>query len=294
MNDYIVYKEKGLFGLKDQTGKVLISPQYIAMYEFNCGLSMVRNKQYQYAYIDLNNKAVIPFGKYLWLDPAFVCGFARVASYDRLHEKTIWGIIDTLGNVVVPVIYDKIWTLKEDYLFSIRAFKGDNEENINLHEMQVRIIFDGLKYISVHSVEEFKQLTNCEKIIVKKNHKDNELFFTYGANIGKVAFDCIPKEPVIAVVINSSGKIFPLLTEKTNIGKTFFPLNKTTPQKPVSPNTSSSRTTFRDYEAENDTDNWSDPYGEEQAYYDGWSREDVESGLYDAYEGDIDAIWNNE
>ena len=33
-----------------------------------------------------------------------------------------------------------------------------------------------------------------------------------------------------------------------------------------------------------DSDSWSDPYGDERAYYDGWSREDVESGLADAYE----------
>lgn len=35
-------------------------------------------------------------------------------------------------------------------------------------------------------------------------------------------------------------------------------------------------------------------YGDEQAYYDGWNREEVENGLYDAYEGDIDARWNND
>ena len=39
----------------------------------------------------------------------------------------------------------------------------------------------------------------------------------------------------------------------------------------------------------NDVDNWSDPYGYEEEYYGGWSREDVESGLTDAYEGDLDA-----
>jgi len=39
----------------------------------------------------------------------------------------------------------------------------------------------------------------------------------------------------------------------------------------------------------NDVDNWSDPYGCEEEYYGGWSREDVESGLADAYEGDLDA-----
>ena len=44
----------------------------------------------------------------------------------------------------------------------------------------------------------------------------------------------------------------------------------------------------------NDVDNWSDPYGYEEEYYGGWSRGDIESGLADAYEGDLDARWNNE
>ena len=46
------------------------------------------------------------------------------------------------------------------------------------------------------------------------------------------------------------------------------------------------KTSFWDYENEkmNDYDNWSDPFGDERAFYYGWSREDVESGLSDAYE----------
>lgn len=55
MNDYTVFQENGLFGLKDHKGVVIISPQYIEMYDFSCGLSMVRNKQYQYAYIGIHN-----------------------------------------------------------------------------------------------------------------------------------------------------------------------------------------------------------------------------------------------
>lgn len=112
----------------------------------------------------------------------------------------------------------------------------------------------------MYSVEEFKQLTNCEKIHVKLNPKDNELFFTYGANIGRVAVTKIPKEPIIAIVSNSSGKIFPLLLEKTDLGKTFLPLNKAIIKKQASPKNNYHRTSFWDYEAEkmNDADNWSD------------------------------------
>ena len=292
MNKYNIFQENGQFGLKSQTGEIIISPQYIEMYDFKCGLSMVRNTQYQYAYIDINNKQIVPFGKYSWLDPCFVCGFARVMSYDHIQDKEVWGIIDTLGNIVIPTIYDKIWTLKEKYLFSVKAFIGEKEELINLHDMQKVVILDGLKYISVYSVEEFKQLTNCEVLIVKKNSKDNHLFFTYGTNIGRVGCTSMPKEPIVAIVTNSSGYIFPLLMEKVDIGKATLPSTKTTSQKEIS----SSLKFRRDCKTEtiNGSDNWSDPYVDEQTYYGGWSRGDIESGLADAFESDLEARWNIE
>ena len=141
--------------------------------------------------------------------------------------------------------------------------------------------FDGLTYINTYSVKEFKLLANCETLYVKSLPHVNQLFFTYGCNIGFVAVAGVPKEPMIAIVINSSGRIFPLLMEKSDIGKTTLPIAK------VISKTYSRRTSFWGYEEErmNDVDNWSDPYGDSQAFYDGWSREDVESGLADAYEG---------
>ena len=106
--DYIIFQENGLFGAKNQGGKVIITPQYTEMQPFSCGLSLVRNDQYQYAYINANNKQVIPFGEYSWCDPQFVCGYARVLD-------NFWGIIDTLGDIIVPLKYDKIWAIKEEY-----------------------------------------------------------------------------------------------------------------------------------------------------------------------------------
>lgn len=285
--DYSIFQENGLFGVKNQRGEVLISPQYTEMQPFSCGLSLVRNHQYQYAYIDMANKQVIPFGKYSWCDPQFVCGFSRVMEYHCLKEKKLWGIIDTLGNIIVPLKFDKIWTLKEEYLFSIKAFIDDREEKLNLHQLANKVIFDGLTYINTYSVEAFKLLTNSERLYVKILPSTNLLFFTYGCNIGFVAVSGIPKEPIIAIVANSSGKIFPLLMEKSDIGKTTLPIAKATFNKKSTSRTYSHRTSFWDYEKErmNDVDNWDDPYGDEQAFYDGWSREDVESGLADAYEG---------
>ena len=293
--DYIIYQEDGLFGAKNQRGEVIIPPQYMEMQSFSCGLSLVRNHQYQYAYIDINNKQVIPFGKYSWCDPQFTCGFSRVMEYHYLEEKNKWGIIDTLGNIVVPLRYDKIWTLKEEYLFSIKAFVDNKEEKLNLHQLDNKVIFDGLTYIYTLSVKAFKELVHCERLYVKAHPNTKQLYFTYGANIGFVSLKGIPKEPVISIVANSSGKIFPLLMEKSDIGKTTLSSAKAIFKRTIS-KTAFHKTSFWDYESEkmNDADNWSDPYGDEQAYYGGWSREDVESGFADAYEGDVTVRWNND
>lgn len=285
---FVIFQENELFGAKNSKGEVIIPPQYMEMQPFSCGLSLVRNNQYQYAYINKRNEQVIPFGTYQWCDPLFVCGFARVL-------KENWGVIDTLGNIVVQLKYDKIWTLKEEYIFSIKAFVDNKEERLNLHQLGNKVIFDCLTYICTYSVEAFKELVHCERLYVKAHPNTKQLYFTYGANMGFVSLKGIPKEPVISIVVNSSGKIFPLLMEKSDIGKASLSSAKAIHEKNIS-RTTVQKTSFWDYEAEkmNDTDNWSDPYGDEQAYYGGWSREDVESGLADAYEGDLDARWNND
>ncbi|MBQ4161956.1 MAG: WG repeat-containing protein, partial [Parabacteroides sp.] len=259
---------------------------------FSCGLSMVRNQNYGYAYINQYNQQVIPFGKYSWCDGQFVCGYARVVKYDVLEEKNKWGIIDTKGNIIIPLEYDKIWALKEGYLHEVKAIKGEEELKINLALIAAKsgVLFDGLSYIATYTIEEFKTKFHCSRIDVKKG-RNNKLYFCYGCNIGFVALKGMPQNPVISIVVNSAGKVFPLLHAKEDIGKTSF-------EGYIKLNTSKQshkkyydKTSFRDYENEkmNDYGNWSDPYGDEQAYYNGWSREDVESGLADAYENDLSA-----
>lgn len=56
-----------------------------------------------------------------------------------------------------------------------------------------------------------------------KRYRNQPIIFTYGTNIGAVAINSIPKEPMFSIVSNSNGKIFVLLTEKCDVGKTSFP-----------------------------------------------------------------------
>ena len=134
-SDLIIYQENGLYGLKDYNGNVIISPQYKEMFPFSCGLALVRNNKFQYGYINKDNKLIVPFDLYSWCDPQFVCGYARVVRYNTISRKDKWGIIDTNGNVIVPIKYDKIWSLNESYLHSIKAFIDNKEILINLYKI---------------------------------------------------------------------------------------------------------------------------------------------------------------
>ena len=60
--EYIIFQENGLFGAKSQAGEVVIPPQYMEMYSFNCGLAMVRDTKYRYGYINKNRElyALVP------------------------------------------------------------------------------------------------------------------------------------------------------------------------------------------------------------------------------------------
>lgn len=287
-SDFIIYQENGLYGLKDCNDNVIISPQYKEMFPFSCGLALVRNNKFQYGYINKDNKLIVPFDLYSWCDPQFVCGYARVVRYNTIIGKDEWGIIDTNGNVIIPIKYDKIWSLNESYLHSVKAYIDNKEVLINLYAIPKCVIFDDLKYIATYTIEDFKAIFNCTRIDVKVNPKTEELFFSYGCHTGYVALKCKPTSPVISVVTNSAGSLFLLLHEKEDTGKTNFEksIYKRQREKSSTQKQQLSNTTFWEYEEENtiDSDSWSDPYGDERAYNDGWSREDVESGLADAYE----------
>ena len=115
--DYLIFPEDGLFGAKDHRGEVIIPPQYMEMQSFSCGLSLVRNHQYQYAYIDILNRQIVPFGMYIWCDPQFTSNYARVKLKDNVH----WGVIDNMGEIA---IYPNL-----DYIAPLESFKSFGNYN---------------------------------------------------------------------------------------------------------------------------------------------------------------------
>ena len=74
-NNLQIFQEEDLFGVKNQVGEIIIPPQYKEIQPFSCGLALVRNSQYQYAYINIINKQVI-IKKAVMIG----CGFVGSAS----------------------------------------------------------------------------------------------------------------------------------------------------------------------------------------------------------------------
>lgn len=135
--DYIIFQENGLFGAKSQTGEVIIKPQYIEMQPFSCGLSQVRNNKYHYAYVNAENKQIVPFGEYAWCDPQFVCGAARVMYMPHAEQK-YWGIINRWGKVIISLVFDYIQPIKPNKLHYVKAILKGDDRVINLLALGIR------------------------------------------------------------------------------------------------------------------------------------------------------------
>lgn len=276
--DYIIFQENGLYGAKDQLGNMVIEPQYKEMNPFNCGLSLVRDEKMRYSYVNPLNKPLFPFGLYAWCDNVFCCGFARVMRYNKQNEKQ-WGIINAYGDVVLPLKYDNIWTLDEEYIHSIKVSINGKEHSIDASTLIKENTLTGLIFIKTYTVEDFKAEFGMSKIVVKADPKTGRMFFPFRTSYGEIAFgDSMPKEEIsVSFVLNAQGKVFPLLhltkdTGKPLLRKSFCKIKK----KVIVPK---QREHFR----------WADEEAcDELDDNIGWSRDEIESGLADAFEGDYD------
>ena len=65
------------------------------------------------------------------------------------------------------------------------------------------------------TVEQFKARELVSHIDVKKNPKNDKLFFTYGSKVGGVAIKGIPVKPMISLVTGEEGQFYLLHEEGT-------------------------------------------------------------------------------
>lgn len=64
------------------------------------------------------------------------------------------------------------------------------------------------------TVEQFKKDQLVDRLLVKKNPKNDNLFFTFGSSTGAVASKGIPKFPMVSEVTTPEGDTFWLLHEE--------------------------------------------------------------------------------
>ena len=88
----------------------------------------------EWAVIDNEDKEIVPFGKYNWID-GFDHELARVKARNKDTGETKWGIIDMQGNEVLPPEYDEIWNFLGKGRSDTRVVKdGDSRQyNLNYH-----------------------------------------------------------------------------------------------------------------------------------------------------------------
>lgn len=124
VTSYVRYKYKA----------IMANGEFITNMEFDC-ITISTDKKYitvqdrekGYAVIDRKGIIVIPFGKYTWMD-GFDHGLARVAC-------SKWGIINTKGEEILPLVYDKIWNFYGKNRFSTKALKDGVEKEVFFHDL---------------------------------------------------------------------------------------------------------------------------------------------------------------
>lgn len=100
----------GKWGYKDAKGNVVIAAKYeFEAHPFSNGVAVVRNSGLKgYGVIDATGREIVPPQYTYAFD--FVNGMAKVCKdgTDVYGSNGKWGFIDTKGNVVIPLKYDRI------------------------------------------------------------------------------------------------------------------------------------------------------------------------------------------
>lgn len=105
----IIYKpfkdSFGKWGFKDDTGKIIIPPEYDDVESYREGLAKIEING-KYGFIDKNNNMVIP-AKYDNVRP-FIDGLASVCKNGK------WGFIDKTGKIIIHPKFNKLsWSFSE-------------------------------------------------------------------------------------------------------------------------------------------------------------------------------------
>jgi len=96
---------------------------------------VVENFKGEWAVLNREKKEIVPYGRYDWID-GYKNGFARVkqgkiTNGKRLGEK-LWGIIDSEGNEILPIVFPNIHAFLKDSkgYITLEFFNEEEVESI--------------------------------------------------------------------------------------------------------------------------------------------------------------------
>lgn len=260
------------------TGDIIIQAQYTSMGYFRCGLAVV-HKDFDMGYIDTSGKIRIPFKKYQSGED-FIMGYAVVKNWESKY-----GVINTLDDTIVPFEYDKIDINEKNFPY-INCYNNEKEIKVDIHKCSKEIILDGLHYHKSYKVSQFKELLKCQNLEIVVSPNTKEYFFRCGMSVGISAINIKMttwQKVIISLVTNVNGRTFWLLHSMSQIGESYINKEKYGAQNDENEFTLDGFFNYMNNEADDNYDYYENDYN-------GWSSQDIESGLADAFEDDPDAL----
>ena len=118
-NEYGVIRAKNdsLFGMIEISGEEILPFQYDQIGQMSSGLSLIRSGD-KYGYSNQKGEIIVPL-KYQYAQDALLWGEYE-NSYAKYMRKEKFGIIDSLGDEIVPAIFENIRAYNDTSLFPVK------------------------------------------------------------------------------------------------------------------------------------------------------------------------------
>ncbi len=144
------YRLDGYYGIIDSSGREIIPTEYRSEIEISTDKSIftLRKHDYSYSVVNIKGEEIIPSKKYAWID-GFDNGLARFNTI--INDKKKWGIINDLGEEVVPPIYDKIWNFYKKNRTTTTCIEDGCRKEFSLTDLS---FIDNKKHISKNNFRE--------------------------------------------------------------------------------------------------------------------------------------------
>jgi hypothetical protein len=126
-----------LYGLIDCKGNTIMHPEYYTILVSNDKkVITAQNKKCQYLVLDRSGNLIIEPRVYNWIDK-FDHNMARVIK--AINNEKKWGIINSAGEIILPIEYDNIYNFCDKGRESTLVFKDG--ESYTLHFSKINNLF---------------------------------------------------------------------------------------------------------------------------------------------------------